>query len=255
MGIWHTEKRPQRGRPKRSEVDRFQAMAWYNSIADVIGTDSAYQLEKLIEPGKVVYRDGKVITSRAWDKYKNGDRLPQDGYDSDGKPRAVVAAEMRVPESGDVYRHLIWEVMRKPSMRMDEVIKALESFKPSVAAFYFDLSQDKIDQKKISLGQNLWRPLPIKYGDYYTALDHLAVNLMFLRLDIWGNDLDLKEIALNIANALPSVAISPWIGSFHKEMFDWLESNVWGGLFNTHYGDGRKYTNGWKKVRWDEAPL
>lgn len=246
MGNLHTEKRLQRGRQKRSEIDRFQAMAWYNSIADVMGIESAYQLEKLIEPNKVVYRDGKVITSRAWDKYKSGDRLPKDGYDSDGKPRAVVAAEIRVPESGDVYRHLIWEAMRKPSMRMDEVIKALESFKPSVAAFYFDLSQGKVDQRKISLGQNLWRPIPIKFGDYYTALDHLAVNLMFLRLDIWGNDLDLKEIALNIANALPSVAISPWIGPFHEEMFEWLEVNLWHDLLDTYYDNSDKPSKGWK---------
>lgn len=220
--------RPARGRPKRSQVDSFQARAWFNSIASILGTDSPHALEQIIEPDKVVHRDGKVITSRAWGKYRAGTRLPKDRDRKNGKFGTVAAAERIVPISGDVYRHLIWRVMRAPSMDFDLVTKELRAMKPSIAGCYIDLRHDRFTLESL-LAQTLWRPVPIREGDYHAALDHLAVNLMFLRLDIVRHtEFERKEIGLNIDNALKSIAISPWIGPFHEELYNWLRENVLG---------------------------
>lgn len=238
-----------RGRKKRTAVDKFQTQAWYNSIIEVKGKCTSYHLEQTIQEKDPATKTEWFVPRGLWKQYKDGSILPKDGYLPAGKPGAVLLAESHVPISGDIYRHLIWKVMRTPNMRKDDAVEALASFKPEIASNYFDLSEGKINKQKIALGQNLWRPMLIRHGDFYTALDHLAVNLMFLRLDIWSNDLDLREIAMNIANALPSVAISPWIEPFHEEMYDWLQENVWHDLFNTHYHEGSKLENGWRGIK------
>ena len=88
-----------RGRPPRTDVDRFQAMAWFTAVSNGVGDESAFRLEKRFQPENVKSRDGKLVASRAWDKYRDGIRLPSDGFKKDGRPGPVVAAGMVILDS------------------------------------------------------------------------------------------------------------------------------------------------------------
>lgn len=242
---------PKRGHPERTDVDRFQAMAWFNSIAYVLNDASPTHLEQLIQP-RNVSRDeiGKLKSSRAWDKYKIGARLPQDGYLKDGISGAVIAAERFVPESADVFRHPIWIAMRSPLMEFKEVVRLISTFPPPIAHQYMDLDELLANSRSTSLAQNIGEHIWIECSDFHSALDHLAAHLMFLRLDIVRH-LESHRIsfAYNIEMTLGPLAESPWIGPFHEEMFDWLEANIWGDLFDNYYGRGDDYAKGWRKTK------
>jgi len=245
------EKSVRRGRPKRSEAERFQTMAWYNSVSRYMGTNSPYALECQIQPENIIKRHGKVITSRAWDRYKIGARTPQDGLLKDEKKfSAVVAAERHVPMSGDVFRNPIWHAMKAKVLRFDEAVNLIVTLKPATAHLYIDLSDEMKCNRIDSLFQNMGCPIWIERGDYFHALDHLAVNLIFLRLEAKIPSEGVREgIAENIAKSLGPISQSPWINPFFEEMFDWLERNVWGTLFDEFYTT-QKWSNarGWRKT-------
>lgn len=245
---------PKRGRPQRSAADAFQAKAWFNSISNVLDIESAYVLERMIQRENVVVRSGKTITSRAWDKYKIGVRLPQDGLMKSGKPGAVIAAEHHAPESGDVFRHPIWKVMRAKTLEFDEAIRLISAFKPSIARYYVDLSDAMVSNRADSLEQNIGMPIWIDWGDFRSALDHLAAHLMILRTGIVRH-LKFKRLdcTYNIAKALGPLSVSPWIGPFHEEMYDWLEANVWGDMFDEFYAaqEEESHAKGWRKSKPD----
>lgn len=215
---------PNRGRRARTKVDEFQTKAWFNLISSILEIDAPQTLQKLIESNKVSFDGAKWNTTRAWDKYKTGKRTPSDGYDKDGKPSAVVSAEMKVPESGWIFRHLLWRAMRTKSVHFDDVKKELLTFSPAVYGCYLDLRYDDFKLESL-LAQNLGRPIPIRDGDFHAALDHLAVNLMFLRLDIVRHsEIERSEIVRNISWAFKILAASPWINPFSLELLKWLEN-------------------------------
>jgi len=245
-----------RGRNPRTPVDKFQTLAWYNYILDVRGPCTSYHLEQTIREKDLKTGEELFVSRRLWDEYKTGTVSPSADFLPNGKPGAVLLAESHVPMSAEIYRHLLWRVMRTPFMRMSEAVEALETFKREISNHYFDPTESDIRKKCISLDQNLWMPVTVKLGDCYAAMDHLAVNLMFLRLDVWSFSFNMKEIALNIANTLESVSFSPWIGPFHVEMYDWCEANIWKDMFDTHYELGNPSVLGWRKINpaWERIP-
>lgn len=246
------------GRPKRSDVDRFQTMAWFNSISNVMNDCSPTHLERIIQPENVTINNaGKLITSRAWDKYKAGDRLPSDTILKEGKSSAVLAAEKFVPESADVFRHPLWIAMRMPVMSFVEVMRLISTLPPSASHFYMDLSETLRETQASSFSENVGLAIWIECNDYRCALDHLAAQLMILRLDIFRHIEILRiSCAYNIEKTLGPIAISPWFEPFHEEMFDWLEANVWGDLFDNFYDCAANYgkrgddsAKGWRKTK------
>jgi hypothetical protein len=248
---------PQRGRRPHGPVDSFQTRAWFNSIADVVGTNTPHALEQTIQRHLIHLNDGKTKASSSWDKYKNGLRLPQDGHGKDGKPGAVMAAEQHAPESGDVFRHPIWKAMRADIMNLKEATDLISTLRPATTHYYVDLSDAMASHRAASLEQNIGLAIWIDRGDYRSALDHLAAHLMILRIGIVRH-LKSKRLdcAYNIAKTLGPLAASPWIGPFHEEMFDWLEANVWGNLFDELYTPQEENNaKGWRKSKPDWLTL
>ena len=174
-----------------------------------------------------------------------------------GKPGAVLAAEHHVPESGDVFRHPIWNAMRAQTMGFDEATRLISALKPAIAGYYMDLSKAMANHRTDSLSRNIGLPIWIERGDYYHALDHLAANLIFMRLEIIRHLESHREgCAENIAKTLGPVAQSPWIGPFHVEMYDWLETHVWGNLFDELYTPRiENNARGWRRTRPDWLTL
>ena len=246
------------GRPKRSDVDRYQAMAWFNSIASVLDDWSPTSLERIIQPENISKNiDGKWTSSRAWDKYKIGTCLPSDTILKNEKSSAVIAAGKHVAISADVYRHPLWMVMRTPIMSFDEVMRLILTLPRPVSHFYMDLIDDLKNIDESSFSSNISLAIWIERNDYYSALDHLAAQLMLLHLDIFRHIESLRiSSAYNIEKTLGPIAISPWFGPFHEEMFDWLEKNIWGDLFDNFYDCAENYgrrgddlAKGWRRTK------
>jgi len=241
-------------------------MAWYNCLVNVLETETVNSLEVLVDRvrQRVSNSNNKLLKitnsaipklrgvnqnddrSRAFDDYKIGERSPSDGVHQ-GKLGRVMAAEVLVPESGEVFRHLLWKVLKTQNMRYEDVLAELKALKPVTRAQYLDMRLSESGLAAM-LANSLSSPLHVAENDFRAAMDHLAVQLMFLRLDVVRHmPRQRKEIALNIAVTLKPLAMSPWLGPFHEKMFDWLEENVWGDLFDQHFREGDIYTKGWRK--------
>lgn len=239
-----------RGRPKKSAVDRFQAIAWFNAVSYWTRDSSPYRLEKRFQPENIkMDHDGKQVGTRAWDKYRKGERLPKDGYRKDGRPGPVVAAGKVVPDSLYVYRHPLWGILRSKKMSFDNAVKSLGFFVPSVRHFYLDLESSDPERQFESFAESVGMPIWIdREDDFDRSLDHLAINLMILRLDNFRHNRAYFEgIAQNIAKTLGPLSVSPWFGEIYAEFYDWLEINVWGDIFNQYYTLGSSSTFGWRR--------
>jgi len=225
----------------RDEVEKFQALAWFNAVSHAMKDDSPYRLEKIIQPWHMKNNDleGKLIGSRAWDKYKVGGRLPLDGYGKSGKPLAVIAAELKSPVSAWLYRHPLWKTMKTPSISLDIATQLISKLNPAVSKFYIDLGQINTVNQINSLAENISLDIWIEWDDKYQAMDHLAANLMFLKIEGLRHLTDRREkCAENIAKSLGPIANSYWMKPINEELFDWLEQNIWGDLFDRHYNKG-----------------
>lgn len=247
-----TNQKSLRGRPKRSEVDRFQAIAWFNAVSHGMSDDSPFRLEKRFQPENIKTDvDGKQTATRAWDKYRRGERLPKDGYKKDGLPGPVIAAGKSVLDSLYIYRHPIWQAMRADRLSFEEVIKILGFIEPFVSHYYLDLETTDSERQFKAFAESVGMPIWIDLeDDLHISLDHLAIHLMILRMDNFRYDRERFEIiAENIAKTLGPLSVSPWLGEIQEELYDWLEANVWGDIFNRHYDRGSKSVPGWRRTR------
>ena len=235
----------------RDEVESFQARAWFNAISLAMKDDNPEHLEKILQDWHFKKNpDGGRKGTEAWDKYKIGVRLPQDGYGKNGKPLAVVAAEQKSRLSAWVYRHPLWEVMMSPSMTLARAAQLISKLNSSSAKFYIDLGQTNTFSLIDSLAENISLDIWIDWDDKYDAMDHLAANLMFLRIEGLRHLRDRREkCADNIGKSLGPVFNSNWMKSINEELFDWLEQNIWGDLFDQHYNKGDRQAKGWRKSK------
>lgn len=241
------------GRPTTPEIDKFQSMAWFNTIAHSLGTNSPSKLEKLIQPKNVTKRtDGKTVPYGAWKEYKKG-RLPRDGMMSDGDPGAVVAAGKHVSESLAIYRHKIWDVMRNERITFDDALLLINSFDPFVKRFYFDLEEPTLSRKLDSFVEYFCQPIWIsREDDLIRSLDHLAIQLTILRIKrYWQGEHRYYSIVDNITKTLGPISVSAWIGPFHESFFDWIEKHMWNDLFDRYYEHENIGLRGWRKSRWE----
>lgn len=243
--------KPRRGRPSNTAVDRFQAIAWFNTVADGVGDDSPFRLERRFQPENVRAHDGKQVVTRAWDKYRNGDRLPSDGQKRNGRLGPVLAAGMVIPDSLYIYRHPIWRAMRAKRVSFEEVVSMLGLFQPSVSRYYLDLRTRNLEHQFEAFSGNVGLEIWIdRDDDPHKSLDHLAIHLLILRMENFKHARSrFRVISENIAKTLGPLSVSPWFGSIHEELYDWLEQNLWGDLFDRHYPYGGQSTPGWRKSR------
>lgn len=236
----------------KSEVSKFQAISWFNTVAKSLDCYSPDQLEKLIQPEKIKKDlDGKNVTTRAWRKYRDGTRLPSDGFRSNGMAGPVIAAGNRSLDSLTIYRHPIWNIMRNEKLGFRDSVKLLDYFDPFVRRYYIDLETKDLDDIFESFAENIGLPIWIdRDDDMIRSLDHLSIQLMILRMDNFYHSRRVVEgIADNIVKTLGPISVSPWTASIYEEMFNWLEKNIWRDIFNTHYFEGGESIKGWQRTR------
>ena len=242
------------GRPRFTEIDKFQTLAWFETVAYGLGSDKPFQLERKIQPEGIKRdADGKLYGTRMWDNYKAGVQLPRDGFNAEGRPYAVLSAAKFAPESLEIYRHPIWIVMRAERMVFETVVELLNGFDYYVKRFYLDLESTSPKRSYESFVESIGLPIWIdRDDDLIRSLDHLSVQLMILRMDNFRHTTERFEcIAENIMKTLGPISTSPWLGKIHREFFDWLEKHIWKDIFDSYELRGNTSIRGWRKTKPD----
>jgi hypothetical protein len=252
-----------RGKPNRSEIDIFQAKVWYNTVTNCLNNHSPFNLEGHFQPQNIKRDlDGKLYSSRAWDKYKRGTRSPSDGNQKDGVlkvgvPNLVSVVGKSVPDSEYVFRHLFWRVLEMKLVTYEFVVDEILLLPQRIQRDYIDLTTNSKAAHARSLDE-YFKTCPEIYISYddnpHVSLDHLAMQLMFLKIPTFKYDhMYLAPISANIAKCLGPCSVSPWFKDLYLELFDWLEANIWHDLFD-YYDSNRSYgssSKGWRKTKHD----
>lgn len=240
------------GRKPKSPVDHFQTIAWYQTIANWMGYDLPNRLERHFQPHLVRKdSDGCWRYSGSWDDYQKGAPLPKEGYREDGAPYAVTAARL-VPGALYIFRHPIWEILRLEKIAFEKVVENLARFPMKVTRYYIDPTSETLDELFESFVESVGLPIWIDVDDDAdVSLDHLAIQLMILKMDNFKYLSDWRRwIAANISQTLGPLASSVWFNKTYEGFYDFLETSVWGDLFDKHYqylGSAK----GWRRTKTD----
>jgi hypothetical protein len=227
-------------------------MAWFNAVALAAEEGSPCRLQKMFQPEQVRRVDGERPTSSgSWDKYRAGDRLPKSGFDPDGNPYLAELVGERFPDTLDVLEHPLWDAIQEKPVGIEQILETVDRLPPMHAYYYHDLNvlEPESPVKGIleSPGQSIW----VDDGHWQMAIEHLAIQLMLLRLDMVRlNATVLPKMAEKLGTLIHITAQAGWISDFHEEFYDWLEANIWRDLFDRHHVDSAKVTGvvGWRRT-------
>lgn len=245
-----------RGRRKSTKLDEFHARAWFNAVAHEVDEYSPSKLERIFLKKRFGAEGATKTLTRAWDKYRAGKNLPFDGTRKNTEGIVGIVGKS-YPKTVWIFRHPFWSAAACTRATLPELIKVVNRFDRAVARYYVDLSAAREDDpldfgesKKSrylwdSIGQSIW----IERGDYEAALDHLAANLLMLRLEtIQFNQHALMGIARNIVKSLGPLSESPWFEDFYEELFDHMEKTIWRRLLDDFCESKVKNRKGWRKT-------
>ncbi len=246
-----SESRAKRGRPQRSPVAYFQASAWFNSVALEFNDWSPYRLQKRFQRQQIKNLGEKPTSDGAWDKYRDGTRTPKAGWDKNGFPHiAQLVGEMR-PITLLILQHPLWMAMEANVLNFSDLETSAREVPTHVARYYKDIVApltgfeyfDLLEQSDDSY--RIW----VDYNDWQSAFHHLGLHAVLLRIEvIRRSPLALKELVGNLGKILGPVSISPWVSAFYEKLYDWLEQNLWGDLFDRFYDRGPASARGWRKT-------
>lgn len=231
-------------------------MAWFYAVAHEVGELSPYRLQRLFQPEQI-YRDGdRPTSSGAWNKFRNGTRLPGVGVNAHGQDRIATRVGREYPDTLAILNHPLWQAMSQEVLPVSAITAAVREFPRFEAQYYLDLASPKpitldVAEIEADLGQ-VW----IDLGDHKAAFNHFALHLMLLRLEVIQQDARLKPfLAKRIGRILGFIANVPWVKPYYEQLFDWMDFNLWGSLLQ---GSDRKVDEvGWQSTKplWIQPPL
>lgn len=242
------------GRPPRHPAETFQTQAWYCSVCDQTNIHLPTELERRFEPEHFrANPDGKIISARNWDKYKDGSRTPRSTLRKNGAPNLVSRVGLRFPKTLWVFEHPLWTALRYPKPSLEMVQPFLAHIDQGVRRYYADLTKfqpylewDQLAEDFMAhVADKIW----IEIGDFEAAIDHLAVIVLLLRirsLDVSGF---AAEISRNYVKTIGPIAQSPIFNPFYEQFFDWLERDVWDGRFDFYDAHLDTHISSWRRTK------
>lgn len=222
-------------------------MAWFYAVAHEVGDPSPYRLQKLFQPEQI-YRGGdRPTSSGAWNKFRNGTRMPGVGTNAHGQDRIATRVGREYPDTLAILNHPLWQAMSQERLPLSVIAAAVREFPRFEAEYYVDLASPNpitldIVEAEADLGK-VW----VEIGDHKAAFNHFALHLMLLRVEGIRQDARLRPfLAKRLGRILGFVSEVPWVQSFYERLFDWMDINLWGSLFDGASLDHER--RGWKNT-------
>ena len=256
--IFHNAiKNPKRaGRPSRHPVEKFRVKAWYALVADSAMTHDPTSLEQLFQPEHFQSdRAGKIGANRNWDKYRDGSRSPRAKPGKKGQISLVERVGKRYDLTQWLFEHPVWAVITVDDPSIELIRPFLMAVKSTVRDYYWDgFAISGADPNAVksgfldAIGEKIW----INRGDLQSALDHLAICVLILRIKDLPLALDMAEVIhRNIVKTLGPIAQSSPFCGIYEEFFDWLEGNIWNGQLEYYCSARGDIAGGWRETMGD----
>lgn len=170
------------------------------------------------------------------------------GTNAHGQDRIATRVGREYPDTLAILDHPLWQAMSQELLPLRAIAAAVRHFPRFEAQYYLDLASPKpialdIAEIEADLGQ-VW----IDIGDHKAAFNHFALHLMTLRLEGIQHDARLRPfLAKRLGRILGFVSDVPWVQPFYERLFDWMDINMWAGLFDDASLDhGRR---GWQNTK------
>ncbi|PPC81899.1 MAG: hypothetical protein CTY35_04790 [Methylotenera sp.] len=245
------------GRKKRAEWEIFMTKAWYSAVSSDMEIDSPFKFERTFQPENIKRdADGRLYSTRAWDKYKVGKKTPSNKYVANSRIDLVGLVGERSITSEYIFYHPLWDVLKGSNYTQSFIVDCLNRLSIKCQSSYLNLINVSMEDKLNSFYFMIDKSPSIKIveeDNYEVSLDHLAVQLLILGIPRYGHQKKyLTDASENIVKILGPLSCSPWFKSFYEEFYDWLEKNYWKDLFDLYFERTRDISSikGWRKTRY-----
>ncbi|MDP3210609.1 hypothetical protein [Methylotenera sp.] len=245
------------GRKKRAKWEVFMTKAWYSAVSSDMEIDSPFKLERTFQPENIKRdADGRLYSTRAWDKYKVGKKTPSNKDVSNSRIDLVGLVGKRSKTSEYIFHHPLWDVLKESSYSQSFILNCLSRLSVKCQSSYLNLINESMEEKLNSFYFMIDKSPSIKIveeDNFEVSLDHLAAQLMILGIPRYINRKHyLKDAAENIVKTLGPLSCSPWFESFYEEFYDWLEENYWKDLFDLNFEKTVDISSikGWRKTKY-----
>lgn len=247
-------KKTEEEKEKTEKFKFFKNKSWFNEIAFRLQTDSPFLLEKLLQPWKIHEKEyGETGgCSNMWALYREGNTTPGVGLNKNGQLGPVLAAK-NVGDSYRLFNHDMWNIVLRDRFQFTYCLGVLKNHSNYVKRHYYDLRFYEDEQIYRSFLEHAGSPIHIsEEDDLMVSLDHLSMQLILLKMDCCiFNKQTMHSVIQNIALTLGPISVSPWIGPFYEDFFDWLEKYFWFDIFDKYYICDDSSIRGWRKTRRD----
>ena len=149
----------------------------------------------------------------------------------------------------------IWTAITVDDPSIELIRPFLMAVKSSVRSYYWDgFAISSADQNEVksqflgAIGEKIW----INGGDMQSALDHLAICILILRIKDLPLALNMSElIHRNIVKTLGPIAQSSAFRGIFEGFYDWLEEGIWNGRLEYYCGARGDVAGGWRETMED----
>lgn len=208
------------GPPTRKQVlSSLEARSWYNLVAAQSGETRAIKVEALFRSGGVPVVDGKSASHGHFHRFRAGKRVPKEVADRVGRV---------LPTSLFLAHHPFWFVAQLDECGLQDVFACLKRCHERVKRQYLTVHAPDEHLAKNMIVESLGSPIWIGMGNWEAALDHLAMQIAYLKTDwVQHSPKHFPEVARNVVKTLGPIAQSPCFSAHYEELFDFLEAGAW----------------------------
>lgn len=208
-----------RGRPPTDPIDQLRTRLWFHAVKLRSGLPSAYAIELALEPGREGEAQPSERRARKWDRYRDGDRVPDD---RPGKPNAVELAEREFPGTARWFRSPVWESFKGARPPKDQLIRSLNELDAPVTGLLFEDVQvhDWTERRLRTLDVDL--SIQIRDLNSFAALE--AVCLLFALSETIAS-IDLRSAVFTLyRNMQRGLTETAELEPFFPELFDEVDA-------------------------------
>lgn len=202
----------------RHAVDVFRVRYWYRGVMRELKLNTAYKVERQIEPEHFHIRDQRTVYPVKWKKYELGKRTPQ--------KKLVLTTDSLAKGSKYELEHPLWTILKKLTSENFKAIEYIHSLDPTIQALILQSPKNRLNESRTWISYtNSKAKVLLRRG----TLDALAALVLY-----WNEakshkkDQETESIALSIYHMLLLIGwdvrdrqlLSEFFSLFKAEVFD-----------------------------------
>ncbi|WP_316678535.1 hypothetical protein [uncultured Tolumonas sp.] len=202
----------------RHAVDVFRVRYWYRGVMRELKLNTAYKVERQIEPEHFHIRDRRTVYPVKWTRYKLGENTPQ--------KKLVLTTDNLAKGSKYELDHSLWTILKKLTAKNFKATEYIQSLDPTIQALILQSPKNRLNESRTWISYtNSKAQVLLRRG----TLDALAALVLYWHeAKSHKNHQQIESITLSIYHMLLLIGwdvrdrqlLSEFFSLFKAEIFD-----------------------------------